>query len=144
LDVPLPDADDVAGLVEADVGAEDLLGVLEHLQRGVGHRGERGHAVVAAHDPARLAGAAGADGVALADHDVGDAAAGERPRGGAPLEAAADDDHVGGPVAAHRSAPGIQLVPARGTRAIAAASTVSATRSSGSRCSRWALPQARA
>ena len=40
--------------------------------------------------------------------------------------------------------PGIQLVPASGTRAIAAASTVSATRSSGSRLWTWDLPQARA
>jgi hypothetical protein len=40
--------------------------------------------------------------------------------------------------------PGIQFVPARGTRAIAAASTVSATRSSGSRLCTWDLPQARA
>ena len=41
-------------------------------------------------------------------------------------------------------APGIQSVPASGTRAIAAASMVTATRSSGSRCSTCALPQARA
>ena len=40
--------------------------------------------------------------------------------------------------------PGIQLVPASGTRAIAAASTVSATRSSGSRLWTCDLPQARA
>src|SRR5262249_16050376 len=40
--------------------------------------------------------------------------------------------------------PGIQSVPASGTRAIAAASTVSATRSSGSRLWRCDLPQARA
>ncbi len=40
--------------------------------------------------------------------------------------------------------PGTQLVPARGTRAIAAASTVSATRSSGSRLWTWDLPHARA
>ena len=40
--------------------------------------------------------------------------------------------------------PGIQSVPANGTRAIAAASMVSATRSSGSRLCRWLLPQARA
>ena len=40
--------------------------------------------------------------------------------------------------------PGIQLVPASGTRAIAAASTVSATRSSGSRLCTCDLPQARA
>ncbi len=45
-----------------------------------------------------------------------------------------------GPVAL----PGIQLVPASGTRAIAAASTVSATRSSGSRLWTCDLPQARA
>ena len=32
LDVLHADADDVAGLVEADVRAEDLVGVLEHLQ----------------------------------------------------------------------------------------------------------------
>mgnify|MGYP003694574319 CR=1 FL=1 len=43
---------------------------------------------------------------------------------------------------AHR--PGIQSVPASGTLAIAAASMVTATRSSGSRCSTCALPQARA
>ena len=41
-------------------------------------------------------------------------------------------------------APGIQSVPASGTFAIAAASTVSATRSSGSRLWTWDLPQARA
>ncbi len=40
--------------------------------------------------------------------------------------------------------PGIQLVPASGTPAMAAASTVSATRSSGSRLCTWLLPQARA
>ena len=40
--------------------------------------------------------------------------------------------------------PGIQLVPASGTRAIAAASTVSATRSSGSRLWTCDLPHARA
>lgn len=40
--------------------------------------------------------------------------------------------------------PGIQLVPASGTRAIAAASMVSATKSSGSRLSRCDLPHARA
>ena len=40
--------------------------------------------------------------------------------------------------------PGIQFVPASGTRAMAAASTVSATRSSGSRLCTWLLPQARA
>lgn len=40
--------------------------------------------------------------------------------------------------------PGIQLVPARGTPAMAAASTVNATRSSGSRLCTWLLPQARA
>ena len=43
-----------------------------------------------------------------------------------------------------RLAPGIQSVPANGTRAIAAASMVTATRSSGSRWHTWALPQARA
>ena len=42
------------------------------------------------------------------------------------------------------SCPGIQSVPASGTRAMAAASTVSATRSSGSRLCTWLLPQARA
>jgi hypothetical protein len=41
-------------------------------------------------------------------------------------------------------APGIQFVPASGTRAMAAASTVSATRSSGSRFWTWDLPHARA
>ncbi len=40
--------------------------------------------------------------------------------------------------------PGIQLVPASGTRAIAAASIVNATRSSGSRLCRWDFPHARA
>ena len=40
--------------------------------------------------------------------------------------------------------PGIQLVPASGTRAIAAASTLSATRSSGSRLWRCDFPHARA
>ena len=40
--------------------------------------------------------------------------------------------------------PGIQFVPASGTRAIAAASIVSATRSSGSRLWTCDLPQARA
>ena len=37
-----------------------------------------------------------------------------------------------------------QLVPASGTRAMAAASIVSATRSSGSRLCRWDFPHARA
>src|SRR4029079_11132101 len=41
-------------------------------------------------------------------------------------------------------APGIHSVPASGTFAIAAASTVSATRSSGSRLWTWDLPHARA
>ena len=40
--------------------------------------------------------------------------------------------------------PGTQLVPASGTRAIAAASSVSATRSSGSRLCRCDLPHPRA
>src|SRR6476660_7312953 len=40
--------------------------------------------------------------------------------------------------------PGIQLVPASGIRAIAAASSVSATRSSRSRWCTFDLPQARA
>src|SRR5439155_25258597 len=40
--------------------------------------------------------------------------------------------------------PGIQSVPASGTRAMAAASTVSATRSSGSRLWTCDLPHARA
>src|SRR5262245_17216191 len=40
--------------------------------------------------------------------------------------------------------PGIQSVPASGTLAMAAASTVRATRSSGSRLWTWDLPQARA
>ena len=42
------------------------------------------------------------------------------------------------------SRPGIQFVPASGTRAIAAASMVSATRSSGSRLCTCDLPHARA
>src|SRR5262249_34115364 len=44
----------------------------------------------------------------------------------------------------YASLPGIQPGPASGTRAIAAASTVRATRSSGSRLCTWLLPQARA
>lgn len=43
-----------------------------------------------------------------------------------------------------RRRPGIQSVPARGTPAMAAASVVRATRSSGSRFSTCDLPQARA
>ena len=43
-----------------------------------------------------------------------------------------------------QAGPGTQLVPASGTRAIAAASTVSATRSSGSRLCTCDLPHARA
>lgn len=46
--------------------------------------------------------------------------------------------------ASYDCTPGIQLVPARGTFAIAAASTVSATRSSRSRLWTFDLPQARA
>ena len=42
------------------------------------------------------------------------------------------------------SCPGIQLVPAKGKRAIAAASTVRATRSSRSRWCTFCFPQARA
>ena len=44
----------------------------------------------------------------------------------------------------HQSRPGIQPVPASGIPAIAAASTVSAARSSGSRLRTWLLPLARA
>ena len=51
--------------------------------------------------------------------------------------------HVLLPTWAHH-APGIQFVPASGTPAMAADSTVSATRSSGSRLCTWLLPQARA
>ena len=131
--------DDVSGLTEPDVGAEDLLGLLEHLEADGGHRGQRADAVVAAHDAAGLSGHAGADGIAFGDHDVGDAALRQRPGRGGAFDAAADDHHIRG---THR--PGIQSVPASGTRAIAAASIVTATRSSGSRWHTCALPQARA
>ena len=83
----------------------------------------------------------GSDGVAFGDNDIGDAALAQCPRGRRALDAAADDDDVGR--LAHVR-PGIQSVPASGTRAMAAASMVTATRSSGSRCSTCALPHARA
>ena len=51
---------------------------------------------------------------------------------------------LGGGVAYPERSPGIQSVPASGTPAIAAASTVSATRSSGSRLCTCDLPHARA
>src|ERR1700682_2673090 len=91
-------------------------------------------------DAAGLAGHPRCDGIAFDHNDIRDTALAERPGSGRALDAAADDDDVCG---GHRC-PGIQSVPASGTRAIAAASIVTATRSSGSRCSTWALPQARA
>ena len=81
--------------------------------------------------PAGLAGHAGADGIAFGDKHIGDAALAQCPRRRRALDAAADDDDVGRS-RSHRC-PGIQSVPASGTRAIAAASMVTATRSSGSR-----------
>src|SRR5258705_3475446 len=139
-DVGFADADDISGLPEADVGAEDFLGLLEHFQADGGHRGQRRDPVVAADDAAGLAGHPRCDGTAFGHYDIRDASLAERPRGGRALDAAADDDYV---CSAHRC-PGIQSVPASGTLAIAAASMVTATRSSGSRCSTCALPQARA
>lgn len=152
-------ADEVSALPEPDVLPPYLLGLFEQLEALPRHRGQRRDAVVAADDAARLARAAGADGVPLQHEHVADAALREGPRHGHALDAAADDDDVddaaadetaqtgqfgcaGRPV--HGVTPGIHDVPASGTRAIAAASTVSATRSSGSRWWTSALPQARA
>ncbi|SKZ87249.1 Uncharacterised protein [Mycobacteroides abscessus subsp. abscessus] len=134
LDVGLSDPDHVAGLSEADVGAEDLLGLLEHLEADGGHGRERTDTVVAADDARRLAGHSSSDGIALAHNDIGDAALRQCPGGRDALEATADDDDGCG-FGTHRPAPvpGIQLVPASGTRAMAAASIEIATRSSGSR-----------
>jgi hypothetical protein len=92
-DVVLGDPDDVAGLVEPDVGSEDLLGVLEQVQAPRRHRREGGDPVMAAH---HAGGLAGADGVAFEDDDVGDAAPGQCPGGDAAFESTADDDDLGG------------------------------------------------
>ena len=134
VDVGFTDADDVSGLSEADVVAENLFGLLEHLQPDGRHGGQRAHPVVAAHNPAGLAGHSRGHGITLCDNHIGDTALAQRPGGRASLDSAADDDDISG--LGHRPAPGIQEVPASGTRAIAAASIVTATRSSGSRCSR--------
>ena len=64
-EVLLADADQVTGFREAGRGAEDLGRVLEHGQGPPGHGGQRGDAVGAADDAARLAAAARAHGVAL-------------------------------------------------------------------------------
>ena len=87
--------------------------------------GARGHVA-----PAPRAGAPPADRHRLAGGgaDLGDGPGAGRGRRGVQLG----------------SRPGTQLVPARGTFAIAEASTVRATRSSGSRLWTWDLPQARA
>src|SRR5262245_42550716 len=95
---------------------------------------------MAAHDAAGLAGHARADGTAFGDNDVRHTTLRQCPRRGGTLDTAADDHDIRG---AHHC-PGIQSVPASGTLAIAAASIVTATRSSGSRWHTWDFPQARA
>ena len=130
------DADQVTGVGVAGWGAEEFLRPLKHGQRMPRHGGQRTDAVVAAHDAAGLAGAARADGCAFKYEHVGhpelDERAGRRKSGHAATDhhnlRRAESEH-GGQV----GQPGIQPVPARGTRAMAAASTVSAARSSGSR-----------
>ena len=93
--------------------AEDLLGLLEHLQSDGGHRGKRTDPVVAPDDPAGLAGHPRRDGIAFGHNDVRDAALAQRPRSGRTLDAAADDDDVrglvtrpGDPVGAGQRHPG--------------------------------------
>ena len=121
--------------------------MLEHGQGAPGHGGQRGDAVVAAHDAARLAAAARAHGVALEHHDVGQPEL-DQGAGRAETRHAATDDHdlgrAGRTHGPQEGQPGIQPVPAKGTRAMAAASTVSAARSSGSRWCTLDFPQARA
>ena len=102
-----------------------------------GHGGQRPDAVVAAHDAAGLAGPARPDGGPVQHQHVAHAQLDQGAGGAQPGDPGPDDDDVGRLGHGHRGVaggqPGIQLVPARGTLAIAAASTVRAARSSGSR-----------
>ncbi len=95
VDVGRGDADDVAGLAEADVVTEQLLGILEHLEPDGGHRRQRADAVVAPDDAGGLARHTRADRIALDDKHIGDPALSECPRRGGALDATADDDDVG-------------------------------------------------
>ena len=138
--------DEVTRAAVAGGCAEDLRRVLEDGQRPPGHGGEGGDAVVATHDAARLAAATGAHGVALEHDHVPHTELGQGARRAESRHAATDHHDVGRAGRSHGDEvgqPGIQLVPARGILAMAAASTVSAARSSGSRWCTEDLPQAR-
>ena len=87
-----PDPDQVAGLGVARRRTQDLGRVLEHGQGAPGHGGQRRDAVVAAHDAARLAAAARADGVALEHQHVGHSELDQGP-GRAEAGHAATDHH---------------------------------------------------
>ncbi len=144
-DVLRPDRDQVAGLAEPGVVAEHLGRVLEDGERVPGESGKGADPVVAPDDPARLAGSPRAEQAPLENGDLPHPELDECPRRAQPGHAAADDHDVGGVPPCHNgSAPGIQPVPASGTCAMAAASTVRAARSSGSRWWTSDLPQARA
>ena len=127
---------------------QDLGGVFENRQGVPGHGGQGPDAVVAAHDSAGLAAPAGPDGGPVQDDHVAHSQLHQGAGRAQPGDAGADDDDSRltrerlTRVAAGQ--PGIQSVPARGTLAMAAASTVRAARSSGSRWWTSDLPQARA
>ena len=91
--------------------------------------------------PTTVTGAPAASSGGAGDRRLGDGAArdDEQHRAGDPGGGLRGHRRV-----AHRWAPGIQSVPASGTLAMAAASMVSAARSSGSRLCTSDLPQARA
>ena len=135
--------------VEATGGAQQgrsgvVLGHRPRVQRTPGQPHVERVGVGAAHDPlGAVRAAVPVAGLEALDQRDRDPAAGQLPRGGRPHQTRPDHGDVH-PEVAHGVPPGIHDVPASGTRAIAAASTVSATRSSGSRWRRCALPQARA
>src|SRR5207248_5539471 len=163
---------EVAALGVKEVQAQVARQVAEEVHAGLVELRAFGREVVGADDGSVAAGAAAADVAFFQDRDVGDAVVlGQVVRRRQAVPAAADDDDVVftleaiwgaehprlGILLAEREAeqtprhtgyspdrPGIQLVPASGTPAIAAASTVRATKSSRSRWWTFDLPQARA
>ena len=139
VDIRLAHGHEVAGAAVAGVLAQHVGTAGQDRQRSPGHGGQGGNAVVAAHHPARPAGAARAHDVAIENEHIVHSALSQ----GA---GRAQPDHAG-PDHHDRCAvphPGTQSVPASGTLAMAAASTVSAARSSGSRWWTSDFPQARA
>ena len=126
--VRLAHSHEVTGAAVAGVLAQPVDTAGQDGQGAPGHGGQGANAVVAPHHAARPASAARAHDIAIDHEHVVHPALGQ----GA---GCAQPDHAG-PDHHDRCAvphPGIQSVPASGTLAMAAASTVSAARSSGSR-----------